>query len=183
VRAISLPLPGASIETALTFDAVYERHFDFVYRVIVRLAGRSHAEDLAQEVFAVVHRRLDEFEGRAKLTTWLFQIAYRVVGAHVRRERMRGLIAAALPLELATREQGHDPYDRVEQSIALARAVRKLSWKKRAVLVLHEVEGWPCELIAERMDVPVATVWTRLHHARKELAELVAREDRAGGAR
>jgi RNA polymerase sigma-70 factor (ECF subfamily) len=38
------------------------------------------------------------------------------------------------------------------------------------VLVLHEVEGWPCEIIAERLDVPVATVYSRLHHARKRLA-------------
>ena len=151
--------------------------------MIVRLAGRSYAEDLTQEVFAVVHRRLEEFEGRSKLTTWLFQIAYRVVGAHVRRERLRGIVAATLPIELASRDVTHDPYERIEQSIALARAVRKLAWKKRAVLVLHEVEGWTCELIAERMDVPVATVWTRLHHARKELAELVAREERRGGVR
>lgn len=178
MRAISVPLPEVATDAPPTFDEVYEQHFDYVYRVIVRLAGRTHAEDLAQEVFAVVHRRLGEFEGRAKLTTWLFQIAYRVVGAHVRRERLRRLLASTL--SLADEPRDESSLERAEQSIALARALQRLSWKKRAVLVLHEVEEWPCELIAERMGVPVATVWTRLHHARKELAALVTREQRGG---
>src|SRR5262245_42435105 len=180
MRAVTAPLPEVAIDDALTFDDVYEAHFEYVYRVIVRLAGRTHAEDLTQEVFAVVHRRLDEFEGRAKLTTWLFQIAYRVVGAHMRRERLRRLVAATLPIVDAPPVHDEIPLERAEQSIALARALGRLSWKKRVVLVLHEVEDWPCELIAERMGVPVATVWTRLHHARKELAALVAREARGG---
>lgn len=178
MRAISVPLPEVATDAPPTFDEVYEQHFDYVYRVIVRLAGRTHAEDLAQEVFAVVHRRLGEFEGRAKLTTWLFQIAYRVVGAHVRRERLRRLLASTL--SLADEPRDESSLERAEQSIALARALQRLSWKKRAVLVLHEVEEWPCELIAERMGVPVATVWTRLHHARKELAALVMRKQRGG---
>jgi RNA polymerase sigma-70 factor (ECF subfamily) len=154
------------------FDDVYQTHFDYVYRVVVRLAGKSHAEDLTQEVFAVVHRRLDEFEGRAKITTWLFQIAYRVVGAHLRRERVRDFFLGNSGGERTAAPATND-VERAQESAALARALERLPWKKRAVLVLHEVEEWPGELIAERMGIPVATVWSRLHHARKDLAKLL----------
>ena len=167
----------------LSFDQVYDAHFDYTYRVVVRLAGVAHAEDLTQEVFAVVHRRLGEFEGRAKLTTWLFQIAYRVVGAHLRRERMRQLLFGAADDEAvsaSTSATALRGLERAEDSMALARALGRLAWKKRAVLVLHEVEEWSGEMIAERMGIPVATVWTRLHHARKELAAAVERELKRG---
>ncbi len=178
-------IPIATIEP-LEFDAVYDAHFDYTYRVVVRLAGIEHAEDLTQEVFAVVHRRLAEFEGRAKLTTWLFQIAYRVVGAHLRRERLRRLFFGAphdddddnAASTSATALRG---LEQAEDSAVLVRALARLPWKKRAVLVLHEVEDWSGELIAERLGIPVATVWTRLHHARKDLAAAVERE--RGGAR
>jgi RNA polymerase sigma-70 factor, ECF subfamily len=168
----------------LDFDEVYSAHFDFTYRVVVRLAGTSHAEDLTQEVFAVVYRRLGEFEGRAKITTWLFQIAYRVVGAYLRRERLRRLLfgrskdedGSDNELEPGASASALRRLEQVEDSEALASALERLSWKKRAVLVLHEVEEWPGELIAERMGIPVATVWTRLHHARKELAAMLERD-------
>ena len=80
----------------LTFEQLYDAYFDFVYRLVARLCGEPHPDDLVQEVFWVVHRRLGRFEGRAKVTTWLFRICYRVVGAHIRRERLRrGLLRAA----------------------------------------------------------------------------------------
>ena len=147
-------------------------HFDYVYRLVARLAGATEAEDLAQEVFVVVCRRLDGFEGRSDIKTWLFQIAYRVVGASIRKQRLRRLLAIDLKAE------PHDSsttiprsLERAEEAQALAGALTKLSWKKRAVVILHDVEGWPCETIAERLDVPTNTVYTRLHHARKDLAK------------
>lgn len=182
MRAVTASMPEAAVAAAPAFDEVYDAHFEYVYRVVARLAGRTDAEDLTQEVFAVVHRRLAEFEGRAKLTTWLFQIAYRVVGSHRRRERLRQLLLGAVAIEREAPPAAAG-LERAEESAALARALERLPWKKRAVLVLHEVEEWPGELIAERMGIPVATVWTRLHHARKELAALLTREARRGGAR
>ena len=164
---------GAAAQAeVLDFDTVYAQQFEYVYRVIVRLAGRSHAEDLAQDVWAVVHRRLAQFEGRAKITTWLFQIAYHVVGNHIRREQVRrGFLAlVGRPVEEAHEPSAARALEHAEDAARLTRAVAALPWKQRAVLVLHEVEGWSCETIAERLDVPVATVYTRLHHARKRLA-------------
>jgi RNA polymerase sigma-70 factor (ECF subfamily) len=150
----------------LSFDAVYEAHFDYVYRIVARLSGTSACEDLVQDVFLVVHRRLPEFEGRAAMTTWLFQIAYRVVGAHVRKERLRRLLARALFLE-RPEPSFQDP----DRAAAVRRALESLSWKKRTVLVLFEIEGWSCDRIAEELGIPVDTVYSRLHNARRDLAK------------
>jgi RNA polymerase sigma-70 factor (ECF subfamily) len=164
-------------DDALAFDAVYDRYFDYVHRLVARLAGTSDPDDLVQEVFLVVHRRLRGFEGRASLTTWLFRIAYRVVGAHIRRERLRRALRTALGWESEPVEPPRGPLlvEQAEQAAALAAALGSLSWKKRAVIVLHEVEGWPCRDIARRLGVPVDTVYTRLHHARRELATALVR--------
>jgi RNA polymerase sigma-70 factor (ECF subfamily) len=172
-------------EASPAFEVVYERHFDDVYRFVARLSGTSQCEDLVQEVFVVVHKRLPEFEGRAKLTTWLFQIAYRVVGAHVRKERVLRLLRRAFSRE--PREEAAPPsaparIEEQERARAVNEALASLSWKKRVVVSLHEIDGWTCERIAEALSVPVGTVYTRLHHARKELAIALAQmRPHAGG--
>ncbi len=172
--------PEGARAAAPSFADVYEQHFDYVHRLVVRLAlssGSDH-EDLVQEVFAVVHARLHAFEGRALLTTWLFQIAYRVVGAHIRKERVRRFALRAFALE---RHDDHQPpsapgrIDGGRRARALAQALDALPMKKRSALVLFEIEGWSCAEIAEKMGIPVDTVYTRLHHARAELARRVAR--------
>jgi RNA polymerase sigma-70 factor (ECF subfamily) len=143
------------------FDAVYDAEFDFVYRVVSRLAGSSDIDDLVQEVFLVVHRRLPEFRGEARLSTWLFRIAYRVVGAHIRRERARRRVRQFLGFER--------PHPAPEPSAEQARvrtALAELSYERRSVLVLFEVEGLTAREIASSFGIPEGTVYRRLHEAR-----------------
>lgn len=158
---------------ALTFDAVYDAEFDYVYRLVARLAGQGHVEDLVQEVFAVVHLRLVEFRGEALLTTWLFRIAYRVVGAHIRRERLRRRVLELFKLEAAGAEHATS-VDTLEAKHVRG-ALDVLSFEKRTALILFEVEGWSCEEIASATEVPVGTVYTRLHHAKKEFKKAYLR--------
>jgi RNA polymerase sigma-70 factor (ECF subfamily) len=146
---------------ALSFDAVYEAEFDFVYRVVSRLSGSSDIDDLVQEVFLVVHRRLAEFRGDARVSTWLFRIAYRVVGAHVRRERIRRRARQFLGLERS--QPAPEPTD--EQARVRA-ALAGLSYERRSALVLFEVEGWTAREIATTFGIPEGTVYRRLHEAR-----------------
>lgn len=169
--------PSGVAAAALDFSCVYAEHFDYVYRLVARLAGREDADDLVQEVFLVVHRRLSEFEGRALITTWLFRIAYRVVGAHVRRERLRRWLARALvgSDDRSSAPSGLLSVEEAERRQATLETLARLSWKKRAVLILHEVEEWSCPEIAARIGVPVGTVYTRLHHARREMARHLRR--------
>lgn len=173
-NVIELPLSRES-EPELRFEAVYRGHFRRVYRWIARLAPQADAEDLSQEVFLVVHRRLGEFEGKARITTWLFQITYHVIGAHLRRQRTerhgRGLLreqpleSAPEPLQVMVRE---------EEVLAVRTALEGMHLKHRTVLVLFELEQWSCADIAEALAIPVDTVYSRLHYARRKLASKVA---------
>jgi RNA polymerase sigma-70 factor, ECF subfamily len=146
---------------ALSFDTVYEAEFDFVYRIVSRLAGKGDIDDLVQEVFVVVHRRLSEFRGDARLTTWLFRIAYRVVGAHTRRERFRRRAR-----ELLLFEQSHPAPEPSDEQARVRAALAELSYERRTALVLFEVEGWTADEIARGVRVPTGTVYRRLHEAR-----------------
>src|SRR5262245_65871367 len=82
----------APMAEPMTFREVYDEHFRFVWRSLRRLGVReSDVADAVQDVFVVVHRRLGDFEGRSKVTTWLYGICYRVAKdrrrvAYVRRE-------------------------------------------------------------------------------------------------
>ena len=154
----------------LAFADVYARNFTFVYRVVARLAGGGDVEDLVQEVFLVVHRRLHEFRGDARLTTWIFRIAYRTVGAHVRRERLRRRMRE---LFAGTQEE-HSLADAASDALDAARRVRvaleSLTFAERSALVLFEVEGMSAAELADAFDVPVGTIYRRLHHARRAFA-------------
>ena len=173
--------PALGEATHLDFDAVYEAEFDFVYRVVARLAGPGHVEDLVQEVFIVVSQRLGEYRGDGRITTWLFRIAYRVVGAHIRKARVRRQILELFGAEVPAPQ----PFSASEAEYAadahhVHAALEKLSFAKRSALVLFEVEGWSCEEIAESLEVPVGTVYTRLHHARRDFKEAYERRTGRG---
>lgn len=160
----------------LRFGEVYHAHFDYVYRLVGRLAGESQPDDLTQEVFEVVHRRLPEFEGRAAMTTWLFRIAYRVVGAHIRRERRRRIFRSVLGIEKEgsygpTYQGGLSTIEQAELRAHLNESVDRLTWKKRSVLVLHDIEDWSADQIAAELGLSINTVYSRLRSARSEMAE------------
>jgi RNA polymerase sigma factor (sigma-70 family) len=108
--ATSGPLAGATLENApavapprgpLDFDAVYEEHFQFLFRALRRLGvAEASLDDALQDVFLAVHRRLDDFEGRSSVKTWLFGFALRVARDHRRRRARKGgleLLSVTLP--------------------------------------------------------------------------------------
>src|SRR5215470_15027470 len=89
--------PGRSGPSGMTFEETYRAHFAFVWRSLRRLGIREEdASDAAQEVFIVVHRKLPEFAGRSKLTTWLYGVCFRVAS-----ERRRAAGRPALGAEEA----------------------------------------------------------------------------------
>jgi RNA polymerase sigma-70 factor (ECF subfamily) len=169
-NVVPLPvLPEA--DPALRFEAVYRRHFRRVYRWIARIAPGMDAEDLSQEVFLVVHRRLPEFEGNARITTWLFQITYHVVGSHLRRRRND--LRLLHPSSWLPSRRPPEPFEELaleREARALRSAIEDLDLKHRSVLVLFELEEWPGKDIAETLQIPLETVYSRLHYARRKLA-------------
>jgi RNA polymerase sigma-70 factor (ECF subfamily) len=173
---------GAPVGTAaLDVRAIHEAHADFVWASLQRLGVRdADLEDCLQEVFIVVHRRLDSYDGTSKVTTWLFGIAMRVAAAHRRRAHVRRERAtehddlpedpdAEHPMaadEVAARNQARKRLEEILDSMDLER---------RAVFVMFEVEELSCEDIAAMVGVPVGTVYSRLHKARKEFQTALAR--------
>jgi RNA polymerase sigma-70 factor (ECF subfamily) len=165
----------------LDAEAVYQQHADFVWRSLQHLGVRdADLEDLAQEVFVTVHRKLSSFDGRSKLTTWLFGICLHLAQRHRRRAYFRLEFLQAEPPERVDSETPEAHYAGRESHALLERLLDKLSPERRATFVLFEVEGVSCEEIAELTAVPVGTVYSRLHLARKQVTAAAARLRRSG---
>jgi RNA polymerase sigma-70 factor (ECF subfamily) len=168
-----------------TFDDVYRAHAAEVARWAAHL-GRPwiDVEDVVQEVFIVVRRRLDEFRGDAKLTTWLYRITAKIVSDARRKERFRSWLRRSRrgELEDALTSALPTPAEAIErdQSRAIVYTILdRLPPKYRTVLVLFEIEGHSGEDVAAMTGVKVATVWVHLHRARALfLAEMDALEGR-----
>jgi RNA polymerase sigma-70 factor (ECF subfamily) len=168
----------------LDFTTVYDEWFDEVCRWLAALGGPSaDVEDLAQEVFLVVRRKLDGFDG-GNLPGWLYRIAANTVSDHRRRAWFRRVVSrrSELPVETLVEERpGPDRRLEAEEARRTVHALlEKMSEKRRRAFVLFEIEGMSGDEIARLEGVPVATVWTRLHHARRDFVALVEKHRKSG---
>jgi RNA polymerase sigma-70 factor (ECF subfamily) len=157
---------------------VFELHFDDVWRFLVRLGAPSaDAEDLAQNVFVVAHRRLASFEPSRAMRPWLFGIARNVLRDHRRLAVHRHELPSADVDELRS-----DPHLRAfEASQILYAALAELPEPLRAIVVAHDLEDLEMREAAEALDVPIDTAYARLRRGRALLKATVERL--AGGAR
>jgi RNA polymerase sigma-70 factor (ECF subfamily) len=156
-------------------DALCEASVRDVTRLLVRLgAGADELDDVVQNVLLQLCRSIARFGGESTFRVWLFGLTTRVYLHHKRTHgRMRRLLARVR--ELVTPRTAPAADEIMEHRETLARVERRLASlgpKLRAVFVLREVEGLSGEEIARVLAIPVATVWTRLHHARKALIEV-----------
>jgi RNA polymerase sigma-70 factor (ECF subfamily) len=158
---------------ALDFDAVYNEHAAFVFRVLRGMGvPDASADDAMQDVFLVVHRRLPEFDGRAKVSTWLFQIAVNVALNYRRRARRA---RDQTPVRDTLIDGARSPSDEAETTQelqALQQVLAELDDEKRMTLLLADLEERSAPEIAELTGTPLNTVYTRLRRAR---AAFVAR--------
>jgi RNA polymerase sigma-70 factor, ECF subfamily len=165
--------------------ALFDRHRAEVTRLVFRMLGPSHElEDLVQEVFVQVMRSLRAFQGNAQFSTWLYRVTVNVVLMHRRTQRRRPrLVQEELAPTPSAREPS--PEEQVSSRLRLAafyRVLDTLSEKKRAVFVLHELEGLPPSEIARIVAAPVLTVRTRLFYARRDLAQRLASDPELAGS-
>jgi RNA polymerase sigma-70 factor (ECF subfamily) len=158
-----------------SLEELYRDHFDFVYRIAHRLGGRYlGAEDVAQEVFLVVARRLDSYVESAQVTTWLYGITFNVVRLKLRRLwlelRHRADESDGLEVALAS----CDTLELAEAWRLMQDVLSSMAPRKRDVFVLAELEGLSCAEIGVIVGVKEETVWSRLHYARREFAKRLA---------
>ncbi|RMG46628.1 MAG: RNA polymerase sigma factor [Acidobacteria bacterium] len=158
------------------FEQLYERHRRRVYTLCLRMLGNTaDAEDLTQEVFIQVFRKLGTFRGASAFTTWLHRLTVNQVLMHLRKRYVRqeevtedgdlkNLSDPGAPRSLAV-----SLIDR----ITLEQAIAQLPPGYRAVLILHDVEGYEHEKIAEILGCSAGTSKSQLHKARKKLRHLL----------
>lgn len=152
------------------FDELLERHRARIYGLVCRLAGASEAEDLAQDVFVAAYRSLQNFRGEAAFGTWLYRIAVHTCSHHLRRRRPEALELDET--EPDQRREG-DPLARAMQrelQSEVRRAIDRLPYKLRVVIVLRDIHEMSYEEIASVVGCPIGTVRSRLHYATQRLA-------------
>ncbi len=134
-------------------------------------------DDAVQEVFLVVHRRIDDFEGRSSETTWLYAVAVRVAST-LRRSASRELARrekAGIQMHSESEADPERELSRAEAAALLDRLLDELDTTKRTVFVLAELEGVPVPEIAQIMDANVRTTHSRLRLARKRFNDALQR--------
>ncbi len=156
-------------------EEIYDRHVVFVWRTLRALGISGNAlEDAVQDVFVVVHHSLASFEGRARVTTWLFEIARRVASNYRRSRPPSEELSAVEDL----RDPRPTPFDEAAATEAvqmLEQIIERLGEKYRVCFVLIELEQMSAEEVASVLGINVNTVYSRLHRARLEFDRLVAR--------
>jgi len=167
------------------FESLYQQHYRRVYSICLRMTGNvPEAEDLAQDVFLQLHRKLKSFRGESAFTTWLHRLTVNQVLMHFRKRSVRS--------ELTT-EDGEMP-DSVEPGtekpeampivdrIALETAIAQLPPGYRNVFVLHDIEGYEHEEVAKLLGCNVGTSKSQLHKARMKLRRLLRQRMEAEAA-
>jgi RNA polymerase sigma-70 factor (ECF subfamily) len=158
---------------------IHREHANFVWRSLQRLGIRpSELEDVFQEVFIVVQRRLHTFDGSSKVSTWLFGVCFRIASAQRRRNWYRRLVS----IDRRDEELGSPASELPDALLAhrearavLDRALDKMDLTKRAVFVMYELDELSTDEIADILGVPLGTVHSRLHAARKQFEAILVR--------
>lgn len=182
-----LPSEEVSLRVAFvppSFDEVYREHFDLVWRFVSSRVPEHARDDVVQEVFLVVHRKLPEFEGRSSTRTWVIAIMRFVIRDYVKRVAHRPLGA---PLAIEPVADDPSPSEVLSRKRALAvldEALAKMSDDQREAFLLLEVEQLSSREAAEALDVNDNTLRARLRAAREVFSAAVsrfrARQERGG---
>ena len=157
-----------------TFQEIFSDNVDFVLRTVQRLGVRpADVEDVAQQVFVVVHRKLSRFDGRCKVRTWLFAIARRTVADYRKRSHRRHEVTISRPPDPPDRPTQADRLELDQAREILEAALEELDDEKRSVFILYELEELPMAEIAEAIGVPLQTAYSRLYAARERVRAYV----------
>ncbi len=177
------PDDGARV-THLDGGSLFRAHARFVASFLARLGvERPELDDAVQEVFLIAHRRGGFVEGAAQPTTWLAEIALRIASGMRRSRRRRDNAHAAVLVPDKTDATPFESLAAAESLARVQRALDTLRLEHRAVFILYEIEGASCESIAAGMQIPIGTVYSRLHAARRGFQDAYARlGDDAEGA-
>jgi RNA polymerase sigma-70 factor (ECF subfamily) len=164
---------------SLDFDSLYTRHFGFACRSLRILGVEPNAlEDAAQDVFAVVSRRLPEFQREASVKTWIFAIVQRIAANRRRTQRRKPEALDGLSESALATHVGPDAHWEAARAAELIQAFAvSLDETRRALLVLGLLERVPARELAGSLGIPLFTVYSRIRSVRESLEAFLAQHE------
>jgi len=170
---------SAAIGYMPAFEELYNRHHRRVYSLCLRmLQNTAEAEDLTQEVFIQLYRKIGSFRGDSAFTTWLHRLTVNQVLMHFRKrtvkfEKTTEEGETPVQIVMGTENQAKMP---IVDKIALDKAIAQLPTGYRNVFVLHDVEGYEHEEVARILGCSVGTSKSQLHKARLKMRKLLGKK-------
>lgn len=173
---MSMKREEAAARAVPNFRELFDAHFSYVWNALKRLGvAERDLEDLAQQVFLQVHGQLANFDTRRPLRPWLFSFAYNLASNYRSLARHRVELSIVAPEQIDSRPAADEQLITHEELELAELALARVGIERRAVLLLHEVEGHSIPEIAESLGVPVNTAYSRLRLAREEYELAVRR--------
>jgi RNA polymerase sigma-70 factor (ECF subfamily) len=164
------------------FEDLYRKHYRRVYSICLRMTGNvAEAEDLTQEVFIQLHRKIGSFRGEAAFTTWLHRLTVNQVLMHFRKRSVRSELTTddgEMPDSIDPETINPEAMPIIDR-IGLESAISQLPNGYRTVFVLHDVEGYEHEEIARLLGCSAGTSKSQLHKARLKLRRLLLQRAKA----
>ncbi|HZH33450.1 MAG TPA: RNA polymerase sigma factor [Pyrinomonadaceae bacterium] len=161
------------------FEEIYQRHHRRVYSVCLRmLQNPTEAEDLTQEVFIQLYRKIGSFRGDSAFTTWLHRMTVNQVLMHFRKRSVKyekTTEEGETPVQVVTGTENHQKMPVVDK-IAIDNAIEQLPPGYRNVFVLHDIEGYEHEEVARILGCSVGTSKSQLHKARLKMRKLLQKK-------
>lgn len=162
-------VPAHAENVRIDFRTIFEEYFNYVWNSLRHLGVHPNdLEDLAHEVFIRVHERLDQCDASRSLRPWIFAFVYRVTAEHRRRARLHPEV---IGVEAEPSDQGVRAddllIDREERELA-QKALEAVDLDRRAVFVLHELDGVVIPDVASALGIPTNTAYSRLRLARSD---------------
>lgn len=162
----------------LTTGEIFDAYAPFVLRMVRRLGvSESDREDVAQEVFIVIHRKLGQFDHTCSLKTWIFAITRRVVAGYKRKAHFRKEVVSKTTPEGATSPEEAETSSQMD---LLRQSLDRLSEKQRSVFILYELEGLSMNEVSKAVGCPLFTAHTRLRTARKKILAFYKQVENGG---
>jgi len=199
MSAVASIIPNSALNSALAgdkmsgFDELYRKHYRRVYSICLRMTGNmTEAEDLTQEVFIQLARKIASFRGESAFTTWLHRLTVNQVLMHFRKRSVRSELVGTekdiseiledceqLPSYRSNlqhrkiRAKMADEIPMMAENLWLKKAIAQLPNGYRTIFVMHDVEGYSHEEIAKILDRSTGTTKSQLHKARMKLRRLL----------
>jgi RNA polymerase sigma-70 factor (ECF subfamily) len=178
--------PGTPPATVPSFQELYAQYFEFVWTSARRLGVRAHAiDDVVQEIFIVIHSKLHTLQKPEALRSWIYGIVRRTASNHHRSRRARvGVGSTAVEGELESPQP--TPFEVTQKNSdmeLLAKLLAELDEPKREVFALVELDEMTVPEVAEALDIPLNTAYSRLRAARLAFEAALARHEARGEGR